>query len=415
VTDRLRQLQRLWRSPRLAVVAGAVLVLLGLGVAVAAGTLWVEYHLRAARLALERRDFPRARAHLTRCLQARPNAPEVHFLAARAARRAGDADAAERHLSTCQRLGWVAEAVELERALLRAQRGELARVEGYLLPGIRKDHPEAVLILEALAQGYLKTYRLGEALHCLDLWLQREPDCVPALVWRGEVKERRQQFTEAAAAYRRAVELDPDHDPARRHLAQVLLRADLAEEALGHFEHLYRHQPGNPVVLLGLARCQRLLGRRDEARQLLEALLAGQPGHVETLSERGRLALETGEAAAAEDWLRKAVALAPYDRDALYLLYQCLLQRGRRDEAQSHLTRLEAIAADLQLLSELTRKIAAAPNDPALRHEAGLICLRNGQDQEGLRWLQSALQEDPNHRPTQQALAEYYGRAGPRR
>jgi Tfp pilus assembly protein PilF len=41
-----------------------------------------------------------------------------------------------------------------------------------------------------------------------------------------------------------------------------------------------------------------------------------------------------------------------------------------------------------------------------------MIFLKNGQDKEGLRWLASALQEDPAHRPTCQALADYYSRQG---
>jgi Tfp pilus assembly protein PilF len=41
-----------------------------------------------------------------------------------------------------------------------------------------------------------------------------------------------------------------------------------------------------------------------------------------------------------------------------------------------------------------------------------VICLGNGQAQEGLRWLSGALQIDPQHGPTHQALADYYEKAG---
>ena len=137
-------------------------------------------------------------------------------------------------------------------------------------------------------------------------------------------------------------------------------------------------------------------------------MLAGAPNHAEALSERGKLELQTGQLDAAELWLRKAVAKSPYDRDTLYNLYQCLLQRGKEAEAKECLEKVEKIAADRQRLAELTQKITASPKDPALRYEAGLICLRNGQQQEGVRWLLSALVEDWEHRPTHQALAEYY-------
>ena len=63
-------------------------------------------------------------------------------------------------------------------------------------------------------------------------------------------------------------------------------------------------------------------------------------------------------------------------------------------------------------LETLTRQIAQAPNDPDLRCEAGLIFLNNGQEVEGLRWLASALKENPHHGPSHRALADYYERAG---
>ena len=53
-------------------------------------------------------------------------------------------------------------------------------------------------------------------------------------------------------------------------------------------------------------------------------------------------------------------------------------------------------------------------HDPAPRLEAGRILLRLGKAPEGLRLLRTALLEDPRHRPTHQALADYYERAGNR-
>ncbi len=37
---------------------------------------------------------------------------------------------------------------------------------------------------------------------------------------------------------------------------------------------------------------------------------------------------------------------------------------------------------------------------------------RNGLESEGLRWLESALVEDPRHAPTHRALTDFYARAG---
>jgi tetratricopeptide (TPR) repeat protein len=411
----LRRLgQDLRRHPGLVLLIGTLLLLIGLGSYSGVQALRAEYHLAAARKALEQADLRSARAHLALCLALAPKSAEAHFLAAQAARRSGNYEEAEQYLNDCEKLGLSREAITLERALSRAQRGDLAQVEEYLLSGINKDQPEAILILEALTQGYLRTYRLADALHCLDLWLQRQPDNVRALLWRGEAKERRNSNVEAVAAYQRAIEVEPENDNARLHLAQALVRADRAEEAQVQFEQLQQRRPGDAEILLGLARCRRSLGKTDEARPFLDRVLAGEPNHAEALSERGKLELQSGQLDAAELWLRRAVAKSPYDRDTLYNLYQCLLQRGHDAEAKECLEKVEKIAADRQRLAELTRQITASPKDPALRYEAGLLCLRNGQEQEGVRWLLSALREDWGHRPTHQALAEYYQGIGER-
>ena len=88
------------------------------------------------------------------------------------------------------------------------------------------------------------------------------------------------------------------------------------------------------------------------------------------------------------------------------------MHQGKGDEARRCQARLERITADFQRAADVTRKVVAAPKDPALRHEVGLLLLRNGQEQEGLRWLYSGLQVDPGHRPTHATLADYYERRG---
>ena len=52
--------------------------------------------------------------------------------------------------------------------------------------------------------------------------------------------------------------------------------------------------------------------------------------------------------------------------------------------------------------------------DPAPRCETGTLLLRNGREQEGVRWLISALRNDPLYRPAHKALADHYERLGKR-
>jgi predicted Zn-dependent protease len=389
-----------------------LLAIIGTGATIAAWHIAAWHDYRLAAQAVERRDFAQALVRLNACLKIWPNSGELNLLAARTARRAGAYDDAEKYLKECQRLGWPADDLRLERDLRRAQRGDVEGVEDHLLLFAERGHPDALLILEALCQGYIKTYRLSHASRCLELWLERWPADVQALLWRAEVEVLRSSNQEALADYRRVLKLEADHDDARLHLAELLAAEHQPAEAVPLFEQLRQKHPESSAVLLGLARCRRLLGEPLEAGRLLDALLEESPHDVGALTERGRIYLETRQPAEAERWLRMAAGLAPHDRDLTYALYLCLRQGGKTNEAEVYRAKLQEIEGQLSRLREVTRRIPETPHDPALRHEAGVIFLRSGQAKEGLRWLYSALQEEPRYRPTHQVLADYYESIG---
>src|SRR5438067_8801025 len=172
-------------------LTGLVLVLLALacvGAYRVGWHLWALSHSRAAQRALQRYDLTAAQAHLALCLEVWPDSAETHFLAARTARRAGDEDEMRLQLRECSRLGWPEKALDLERDMDRAQRGDLDPVEGELLAVVRQGGDDELFALEALAQGYLRTYRLAEASHGLDRLLEAEPEHAPVPRPRGQVK-----------------------------------------------------------------------------------------------------------------------------------------------------------------------------------------------------------------------------------
>ena len=286
-------------------------------------------------------------------------------------------------------------------------------------------------MLEALAQGYIHSYRLGNAMDCLNRLLEREPNHLRALIWRASLWQAAGKDAQAEADYRRAIEAQPDHVGARCRLGEFLLRHTRADEALLQYKYL-RPRPGGdqPAVLLGLARSHRGVGATDTARQVLDELLAGHPhdgdpkktsdplnagGQTpfsEALVERAKLALESESPAAAESWARRAVAGDPFNAQANYLLAQSLRRQGKDDEAREYEAAQERIESDRKRLESALARVGKAPSDPEPRLEAGLIRLRNGNEREGLRWLLSALKQAPQHRPTHAALADYYEQAG---
>jgi predicted Zn-dependent protease len=392
--------------------AALVVVLLAAGASFV-GRLWLfDYHLRAARAALDDQDCDEARPHLAACLRLRPDSAEVRFTAARGLRRAGFYDEAADHLREYQRLAGPTPDALLEWALLGAARGDLPENEPFLQARLDEGAPEAGLILEALAQGSIHIYHLGRARHYLEQLLAREPDNALGLLWQGWQYETSGRPADALENYRRAVRLRPRQPQVRLRLAQLALRQGEPAEAEGHLEELRRRGYKRPEVLLALARCRAQAADPARARDILDELLAESPDDSDGLVERGKLALEDGDPGRAERLLRRAAELTPQDRQALNFLTQALAQQGKSREAAEYAARLEQIEAEMKRLEAVYKKMSQAPNDAALRHEAGVICLRNGQDAEALRWLTGALQLDPAYAPAHASLAEYYDRAG---
>lgn len=373
---------------------------------------WAQMHYRAAQRALDRQDFAEARRHLAPCLKVWFLGAETHLEAARAARRDRAYDEAEGYLRACRRLGARQEAVDLESRLLRAQQGDLAAVEGYLVVRVLEGDPDTVLILEVLTQAYFQTFQLAQAAECVRRWLEWEPDRVQAWFWRGQLHERVHNHQEALTSYRRVVELDPDHHEARLQLAGLLTQGHDPKEALEHFEYLRERHGNAPPVLLGLAHCYRLLNQPAEASRVLAAILGEEPGHGPALAQLGWLALENDSAAEAETWFRRAATAMPFEKDVNYGFHQCLVRLGKAREAEEVLLRMRRVEEDLARLDEVTRAISRRPHDPTLRYEAGMILMRNGQEAAGLRWLASALQEAPGHPASHQAIADYFDRTG---
>jgi tetratricopeptide (TPR) repeat protein len=381
-----------------------------LGLLVVAGVLLAPharayYHARAADRAIARGDFDEALGHLDVCLAVWPDRASTRFLAARPARRAGRLDEAERHLTRLQAAHGPSEQTALEWALLQVERGDLERAEDYLRRTVGPDHPDAAIVCEALARGYLLTDRLNDLRGVADKWLEVRPGDTHALYYRGLACERLGQWPEAVAAYRESVEADPENADARLHLAELLLvHYQDAAQALDHYERVRGRRPSDPAVLIGLARCRRELGQTAAARDLLDGLLAAHPDHARALAERGRVALAEDDPAGAERWLRQAVAGAPEDAAALHSLKSALTLQDKKDEAAQLEPRINQLNADLKRYREVVWAVAKDPRNPALRTEAAEICARLGRKDEQRRWLATALLIAPSDERVRAAL-----------
>jgi tetratricopeptide (TPR) repeat protein len=353
-----------------------------------------------------------ARQILDRYLSVWPDDPEVHFRAAQAARRLGDPTGAERHLERAAELGWDPVGIETERALIAAAAGNLRRVEPVLLARLASGGRDSSNILAVLVPAYAAEFRWAEAYTLTNQWIMARPADARAWAWRGEVCERRRLRNEAVDALRETIRLDPNDQQVRLQLARLLLEVRQTVEAAEHLKLLRSRRPDDPAVLLQLGICRDAEGASDEAAGLLDRVIAERPTDSVALYHRGRLELNRLRPEAAAAYLRRAVDVDPSDPEAMNSLVLALQQTGATEEARRVDERRKRAEEDLRRVAELARKIAAAPRDADLRREVGEIFLRNGRVQDGLRWLESALRQQPDHEPTHCLLADYYERVG---
>jgi tetratricopeptide (TPR) repeat protein/cytochrome c5 len=326
--------------------------------------------------------------------------------AARQARRDDNCAAADQDLATCWRLPGIVNAIDMEEELLGVQQGDLRQEKEWKK---RSENPtdEGILILEALAKGNLATAQFNEARTYADEILKRQPEQARALWLRGRAWVQVQQEEKGQDDLERAVQLEPQAAVIRLSLADLLHKLGHVQKALTHYEKVCREGSTDTRVALRLAHCLQDQGRLNDAREVLDWLLAAQPDSIAGLVERSRLAIRMDQVDAAEKWLREALKLAPENMEASRVLVLCLKAQQKTDaEFEKKWEANQRQQADFRL------KLHEAGRVPALLTEYGNWVWKSGDEREAVGWFYAALKEDPGYAPAHTGLAEYFEKDG---
>lgn len=149
-------------------------------------------------------------------------------------------------------------------------------------------------------------------------------------------------------------------------LAAVHRLLDQQDLALAAYRRAAELAPADPGAQAGLATSLFVNGDSDAADRLFAAILTRWPGNAAALRGRLQVAMEAGDAAQAEHWLRVRLARAPDDPGAGLALVGQLL--GRPEKAADAVT-------------EARRLEVRHPDDPVLL-EAMVAALRAAGDQQ---------------------------------
>jgi tetratricopeptide (TPR) repeat protein len=392
-----------------------LLSVIGVGSWMIGAELWAGYQVRATHAALARQDYEGAWDHVRAALRGRPRSADLHLLAARVARQNDRITDANYYLQKCYELqGGISEPLKLERMMLDAQTGRVEAVVESLYAYVRQDHPAAPQVLEALCLGFRRARLAGPAVRCAEMWLEREPDNVQALLCHGACCGEMGNFSVATKDFERAVELAPHREGCRQNLALARLETCQFQSAAELFAQVLANEPDNRVAQIGLAQCKIALNEHEQARAILDALLEEESDHPEALVERGKVALQMGRADQAEYWTRRALASDPNNYAAAFQLELSLNMAGKRAEAEEASQKRKQLEAEMQRLQTLMAVQLAkpGPHPPPLYHELGAIFLRRGDQNQALHWFFKGLERDPRYVPTHRVLAEFFARAG---
>jgi tetratricopeptide (TPR) repeat protein len=382
--------------------------------------------LATVRAAIANRDWPRAESLLSARLPAGPPpagdrarrlSAEHRYLLGRVYRRQRRFAEADRCFSAAAELGWNRDDIDRQRLLKRAQTGDILAVEEELgrLLAAGGDDAFAEDCYEALAEGFIGSFRMADARECLDFWERWQPENPLPSYWMGVIEERYERPVVALERYAQALALNPRLYDARVRAARLELDTARLEDARRHFEECLAERPDDPAAVMGLADCLLRSGDLAAARELYHDALStdlGKDQACSALTELGQMALEEGDFRRAASLLEEAVQIDPDGTRARLTFAGALLRIGDAEGARAQRDIAQRMAERQRRLAAVTHEALGKPDDPDLRAEAGTILLDQGFVKEGLGWLETALRIDPDHGPSHRVLADHFGATG---
>jgi tetratricopeptide (TPR) repeat protein len=384
------------------------LIVLG-AIAVGVGLLTFHVSLWRARVAIEERRHVAADRWLSVARYCWPLNGEWHFLSVIVSRRTNDFERTKTELKNAHELGWPDHELERQQLLACAQTGQFDQVGqrwSQLFQNAGSDGPD---LCRAYINFLMTRFQLHEVATIVDGWRKDFPEDPGPWVVEGMISANQLLWTDAETRFRKALELDPTLDDARFRLAETQIRQLKFSEAEFNLSALASR---TPEVIASLAHCMAQQGRLDEALASLQSANESTPGNVGVLAELGRLQLMQGDYASALAALEDALKIQPENTEFRYAYAQALRNSGRETEAIEHFDRVNQATTALRDLARITRQVVSDPENIEARFKVAEITWRWKSRRDGLAWLLSILDYEPNHRATHALLAEHYSEVG---
>lgn len=257
---------------------------------------------------------------------------------------------------------------------------------------LQPDGKEASMVL---SRALFRLGREAEALARLDEVIARHPDDLDARYRRAMFWAEQGKGSEALDELDALVKTEPGNAMYRRSRARVLSQLGRQQEAKSEWEDLSRKAP-DAESLLNLGWAYWREGRNEEATRIAATLLKLDDKNPVFLRFMANMEIERMNYARAITLARKALELAPGDRDATLTLSRALFREHREKEASALLQRL----------------IERFPEDPGVEYLWAEVLGRGGRHAEALFHLDRLVKADPANARYRMMRAQVLADAG---
>jgi tetratricopeptide (TPR) repeat protein len=369
----------------------------------------IDRDRRAARRALTAGRFAEARAPIEHWLQARPQSAEAHFLKARVALALEGPREVITSLERATALGHPELEVALLRAMLDSKLGRHGEAEPILRLSFESSLEPDAQRDEALARVYLETYDLQRAVVVLDRWALDAPNDPRPYLWRTEVDSRVNGNPSLIIAdYREALRRDSNLAEAYLGLADELRKLHQNTRAAAEYATYLALKPDDPAGHVGAGRNLAELADDAAAIRHFERALVLDPKNPAANREYAEVDLRRGDLMNALVHLDRAIQLDPFDVATRHSRIFTLTRLGRIDEAGAEQAASKRLRADLDYLNRIRSNLVDSPHDRRLQIRIARWMFEHGHGEEGVRWAEKVLREQPGHPEASRLLLDYY-------
>lgn len=176
----------------------------------------------------------------------------------------------------------------------------------------------------ALARGE----HYDEAVRKMEAVIAEDAGIIDAHITLGGWLRQLKRMADAMAAYKRALEIQPDNEQALSALAEIYREQGRADAAIEGYRAVLRVDPRSPQIWFQLATLYLDLGRSRESEATFQEALKHNPKMGAAYNSLAALAFERGNMAEAERLVRRGLELEEDLRSSRFNLARILEGRG---------------------------------------------------------------------------------------